>query len=67
MGNVAEHCLPSLARSLLIWHESQMANLAYLKQLSQQQQQQELNAAYALNASTKVTLKARQHLLQAKL
>lgn len=78
MGQVGEQSLPSLVRSLLIWHECQLANLAYLKQqhlIQQQQQQLELlgsapvagsSSSSSSNAS-KITLKAKQHLLQAKL
>lgn len=69
MGQVAEHSLPSLIRALLIWHESQLKNLVYLKQLylQQQTQQQSELTGNLVNASTKITLKAKQHLLQAKL
>lgn len=68
MGQVAEHSLPSLIRALLIWHESQMKNLLYLKQLHlQQQSQQQAELSSLGNASAKITLKAKQHLLQAKL
>lgn len=78
MGQVAEQSLPSLVRSLLIWHECQLANLAYLKQQNQiQQQQQQLElfnnppttgsfSSSGSNAS-KITLKAKQHMLQAKM
>lgn len=102
MGQVAEHSLPSLVRALLVWHESQMHNLAYLRQNSQQQLQQmqqvEMLSSAAVNSgvsgasgvvgslvvgstatsaasasssnlkdSSKKTLNAKQHLLQAKL
>jgi len=76
MGQVAEHSLPSLVRSLLIWHECQLANLAYMKQQQQIQQQQQFellngpmagSSSSSSNVSSKITLKAKQHLLQAKL
>ena len=46
MGQVAEQSLPSLVRTLLMWHEAQMSNLNYLKM--QNQHQTDLNQ---LNAS----------------
>lgn len=64
MGQVAEQCLPSLIRTLLIWHESQLANLNYLK--IQNQQQTEYNA-FSISAPSKIALKAKQHLMQAKM
>lgn len=62
MGQVAEQSLPSLVRTLLMWHEAQMANLNYLKM--QNQQQIDLNPS---NASSKTALKTKQHLIQAKM
>lgn len=72
MGHVAEQSLPSLLRSLLIWHESQIHNLNYLKQQQQHnllhQQQQQIQTDSNLNwSSSKVNVKAKQHLLQAKM
>jgi hypothetical protein len=65
MGQVAEQCLPSLVRTLLMWHESQLSNLNYIKKL------QEVTSANNINnpstASTKISMKARQLLIQAKL
>jgi hypothetical protein len=37
MGQVAEHSLPSLTRTLLIWHEAQLANLAHMRHQQQLQ------------------------------
>jgi len=63
MGSVAEQCLPSLTRSLLIWHESQMSNLNYLKQQAQHAE----FSAFSLTATSKITLKTKQLANQAKL
>jgi hypothetical protein len=63
MNSVAEQCLPSLTRTLLIWHESQMSNLSYLKQ---QMPHSEFNA-FSLTATTKITLKTKQLVNQAKI
>jgi hypothetical protein len=65
MGNVAEQCLPSLLRSLLIWHEAQFSNLNYLKQHLNQVHKQQADAIQASNS--KLTLKLKQQLIQAKL
>lgn len=67
MGQLAEKCLPSLVRSLLIWYESQMSNLNYLKQQQQLVYKQYIEAAQSSNASTKTILKVKQQLLQQKL
>lgn len=64
MSQVAEHSLPSLIRTLLIWHESQLANLSYLKQLNQQQNDVTPSSS---SAPSKITLKVKQHLLHAKM
>ena len=63
MGSVAEQCLPSLTRSLLIWHESQMSNLNYLKQQAQHAE----FSTFSLTATSKITLKTKQLANQAKL
>ena len=66
MGNVAEQCLPSLTRTLLVWHESQLSNLNFLKQ--QQQQLQSDASSFSTMANTKTNLKSKQQLLtQAKM
>jgi hypothetical protein len=68
MGAVAEQCLPSLLRTLLIWFESQLNNLNYLKQQQQIIQKQQADAAQTANTNSKVNLKVKQQqLLQAKL
>lgn len=65
MGNVAEQCLPSLTRTLLVWHESQISNLNFLKQ---QQQLQSDTSSFSTMANTKTNLKSKQQLLtQAKM
>ena len=61
MGHVAEQSLPSLIRALLVWHESQIANITYLKR---QQQQNELTS---FSTTAKINPKARQQIQQAKL
>ena len=63
MGSVAEQSLPSLTRALLIWHESQLLNLNYLKQ---QAQHSEFNG-FTLTATTKITNKTKQLVNQAKM
>ena len=63
MGSVAEQSLPSLTRTLLIWHELQLTNLNYLKQ---QQQHSDFNA-FSLTANSKIALKSKQLLNQAKM
>ena len=66
MGNVAEQCLPSLTRTLLVWHESQLSNLNFLKQ--QQPQLQSDASSFSTMANTKTNLKSKQQLLtQAKM
>ena len=65
LGQVAEQCLPSLLHTLLLWHEAQMTNLAYLRQQQQIQQQQQINAELAANP--KATVKDKKLLVQAKL
>jgi len=67
MGQVAEQCLPSLTKALLVWHESQMSNLSYLKQQQQAVHKQQVDAAQASNANSKTLLKVKQQLLQQKL
>jgi len=67
MGQVAEQCLPSLTKALLVWHESQMSNLSYLKQQHQAIHKQQVDAAQASNANSKTILKVKQQLLQQKL
>ncbi|RNA38647.1 furry isoform X3, partial [Brachionus plicatilis] len=62
MAQVAEKSLPSLVRTLLMWHEAQISNLTYLKQQNQQQ-----NDSNPLNSSSKAALKTKQHLMQAKM
>ena len=67
MGNVAEQCLPSLTRTLLVWHESQLSNLNFLKQQQQQQLQSDASS-FSTMANTKTNLKSKQQLLtQAKM
>ena len=70
MGQVAEHSLPSLTRTLLIWHESQLANLNYLKQQQQIQFEANLNTAATTGSNNKSNLASKfnnQRLMQAKL
>jgi hypothetical protein len=72
MGQVAEHSLPSLTRTLLIWHESQLANLNYLKQQQQLQFEANLNttASSTVSSNNKSNLASKfnnQRLMQAKL
>ena len=67
MGQVAEHCLPSLTRSLLMWHEHQLNNLNYLRQQQMLLHKQQVDAAQLANTNSKVILKIRQQLMQVKL
>ena len=67
MGQVAEHCLPSLTRSLLMWHEHQLNNLNYLRQQQMLLHKQQVDAAQVANTNSKVILKIRQQLMQVKL
>jgi hypothetical protein len=67
MGQLAEKCLPSLVRALLVLYESQMSNLSYLRQKQQFVYKQHVEAAQSSNASTKTILKVKQQLLQQKL
>jgi len=60
MGNLAEKCLPSLTRTLLVWYETQVANLNYLKQQSQVDLNQTLS-------NSKLLSKAKSQQMQAKL
>ncbi|CAF0877343.1 unnamed protein product [Brachionus calyciflorus] len=62
MSQVAEQSLPSLVRTLLMWHEAQISNLNFLKL-----QNQQLIEANGLNPSSKVALKTKQHLIQVKM
>lgn len=55
MGQVAEKSLPSLIRTLLMWHEAQISNLNYLKQQNQQQ-----TDSNVLNSTSKAALKTKQ-------
>ena len=63
LGQVAEQCLPSLTHTLLVWHEAQLTNLAFLKQTQAQSQADQLGPV----ANLKVTLKDKKLQFQAKL
>jgi hypothetical protein len=60
MGNLAEKCLPSLTRTLLVWYETQVANLNYLKQ----QSQVDINLT---QSNSKLLSKAKSQQMQAKM
>lgn len=62
MSQVAEKSLPSLVRTLLLWHEAQISNLTYIKL-----QNQHITDTNSLNSSSKSALKTKQHLIQAKM
>lgn len=66
MGHVAEHCLPSLVRTLLIWHDSQISNLNFLKIEQLNLYKQNIEAAQASGSSSKTITKVKQQLILKK-